>query len=318
MRIPATVLATLLTAPLAVAQPHPTLVEGIVVRVNDRILTTSDMRERLHERAAESGHPVTPDQYPEMVKEAADEQCLLERAAELKVEVSDEEVENAIKGLREQNHVQDDATFTQMLRTMGLTLDQLKRRLRDTLAINSLLRREVGNLPITEEELRKRYDRDKDEYRIPERVHLEHIVFPVAADQSDEEAKMAEAQRLVAAARGGQDFLTLVNQEVAAGQGSGGDLGVLQDSDLRKEVRDVVTTMKPGEISTPFSSPAGIHVVRLRERIPPSYKPFSEVVDTLRQRESEDRYRAHFSEIVQSLKKRYVVEVHPEYFTAAN
>jgi parvulin-like peptidyl-prolyl isomerase len=288
-----------------------------VVRVNERILTTSDMRERLLERVAETGHPVPPAQYPELVKEAADEQCLLERAAELKIEVPDDEVEKALKGLREQNHVPDDATFTAMLKSMGLTLDQLKSRLRDTLTINDLLHKEVGNLSITEEELQQRYERDKEKFRVPESVHLEHIVFPLATDRHDEDAKMAEARRLVAAARSGQDFLTLVQQEVKAGQGSGGDLGVLEDRDLRKEVRDAVSKLKPGEVSDPFESPAGIHVVLLKKRIPPSYKPFSEVEDAIRQQEMDERYHAHFNDVVEGLRKRYIVEVHPEYFTPA-
>jgi parvulin-like peptidyl-prolyl isomerase len=288
------------------------LVEGIVVRVNDRILTTADIRQLAAERSAETGRPFPSSAYPNLVQEAADELCMLERAAELKLEVSDEEVNASLKQLRIQNNVPDEATFEKMLTDMGLTLQDLKTQLRDSILVNRLLRREVGDLPITEEELRQRYARETDQFMIGERVHLEHIVMPVAPDGSDLDAKLAAAHRLVAAARSSGDFKALVKNEVDASHGSGGDLGTLLVTDLRPEVRDAVAKLKPGEVSDPFTSSAGVHVVQLVERIPPTVKPFEQVEEELRNRELGERYHQHLAAVVAELKKRYVVEVHPE------
>jgi peptidyl-prolyl cis-trans isomerase SurA len=288
------------------------LVEGIVVRVNDRILTTADIRQRATERAAEAGKTFPQEAYPDLVQQAADELCILERAAELKLEVSNEEVNGAVQQLREDNHVSDDAAFESMLRGSGLTLESLKARLRDTILIQRLIKREVGDLPITEEELRQRYERDKGKFMIGERAHLEHIVSPVAADRNDLDTGLAAARRLVAAARASGNFKALVEAEVAAGRGSGGDLGIVVIEDLRPEVRDTVAKLKVGEISDPFISKAGIHVVQLIERIPPSPRPFAEMEGQLRQQELDERYRSHINSVVTELKKRFIVETHPE------
>ncbi|HUK12219.1 MAG TPA: peptidyl-prolyl cis-trans isomerase [Thermoanaerobaculaceae bacterium] len=312
-----TVAALSLAVAAAATAADRRLIEGIVVRVNDRILTTDDIRQRAAERAAETGIAVPPAAYPELIQEAADELCLLERAAELKLEVGNDEVAAAVANLREQNHVADDAAFEKSLRQMGITLDQLKSRVRDTILVNRILSKEVGSLPVTDEELRQRYEREKEVYRIPERVHLEHLVLPLAADRSDEAAKLSEAKRVIAAARAGGDFKALVRQQVNAGGASGGDLGVVAITDLRPEVAAAVAALKPGEISEPFESSAGVHVVRLVERIPPAYKPFDEVEKDLRERELAERYRSHLSSVVEELKKRYVVEVHPDLMTAA-
>jgi len=306
------VMAALAALPTAAADR--TLVEGIVVRVNDRILTTRDMQRRVLEREGESGKPVTPADVPALVQEAADELCILERASELKMEVAPEEVTSMVAQLREQNHVADDAAFENSLASMGLTLEALRTRLRETILVNRLLAREAGTAPITDEELRQRFVRDKALFMVPERVHLEHIVFPLGRDEASLEARMAEAKRLVAAARGGAPFKTLVDETVAGGQATGGDLGVVGIPDLRAEVRDAVANLKPGEISEPFVSPAGLHVLRLVERITPTLKPFEDVVDELRQRETFERNRSHLSSVVEGLKKRYVVETHPELF----
>ena len=307
----ALVLLPLLVGAAAFAGPRG-LVEGIVVRVNDRILTTEDIRQRAGERAAESGLPFPAEAYPDLVQEAADELCMLERAGELKLEVSNEEVNAAVRQLREQNKVPDDATFEKTLRGMGLTLENLKARVRDNILVQRLLRREVGDLPLTEEELRQRFAREKDKFMIGERAHLEHLVVAVASDGSDLEAKLAAARRVVAAARASGDFKALVQREVDAGHASGGDLGTVVVTDLRPEVRDAVGKLKPGEISDPFTSSAGVHVIRLVERIPPTLRPFEEVENELRQRELDERYRAHLSAVVSELKKRYIVELHPE------
>ena len=288
------------------------LVEGIVVRVNDHILTTADIRQRANERAAEVGKPFPNEAYPDLVQQAADELCILERAAELKLEVSNEEVNAAVQQLREDNHVPDDAAFEVMLHSSGLTLEGLKARLRDTILIQRLIKREVGDLPITEEELRQRYEREKDKFMIGERAHLEHIVFPVAADRTDLDTGLAAARRLVAAARASGNFKALVEEEVAAGRGSGGDLGIVVIEDLRPEVKDTVAGLKVGEISDPFTSKAGIHVVQLIERIAPSPRPFAELQGQLRQQELDERYRSHINSVVAELKKRFIVETHPE------
>ncbi len=301
-----------LLAGAAASAAEPKLVEGIVVRVNDRILTTADIRQRAAEHAAETGRPILPEAYADLVQQAADELCILERATELKLEVANEEVNAAVQQLQEQNNVPDDATFEKTLRSMGLTLEDLKSRLRETILIQRLIKREVGDLPLTEEELRERYTRDRDKFMIGERVHLEHIVMPLAADRSNVDAALAAARRLVSAARASGDFKTLVDQEVAAGHGSGGDLGVLVVEDLRPEVRETVVKLKVGEISDPFISSAGVHAVHLLERIPPAARPFEQVADDLRQQELAERYRGHLNAVVTELKKRYIVEIHPE------
>ncbi len=291
------------------------VLDGIVVRVNDRIITVTGMRQRATEHAAETGRPVPVEAYPALVQEAADELCLLERGVELKIEVGDQEIDAAIQQLKEQNRVPDDETFTRQLRELGLSLPRLRQRLQDNIMVNRVLSTEVGELPITEEEVRQRYERDKEQFAIPERYALEHIVYPVAPDRSNLQLQLARARRLVAAARAGGSFLELVAQETGFGDASGGDLGALVLTDLRAEVRDVVAALKPGEISEPFVSGIGVHVGRLREKVPASYKPFEEVAQELRNRELDERYRNRLRGVVDNLKTRYVVVLHPELFT---
>ncbi len=292
------------------------VIEGIVVRVNERILTIGDMHRRVLEKAAELGKPIPAAEYPALVQEAADELCLLERAQELKIEIASEEVDRAVTQLRENNRIETEAAFDAMLRDMGLSLASLRSRLRDTIAINRTLQKEVGELPITEQELKSRWEREREAFLMPEKVHIIHAVF-AAEDELKRERELARARRLAAAAASGGDFAALVAAEVEQGNASGGDLGELAISDLRSEVRQVVEALQPGEISEPFVTSAGVHVLQLVSRTPPTVKPFTpEVREELYQKELAQRYQARLREVVDSLKQRYVVETRPELFTA--
>ena len=288
------------------------LVEGIVVRVNDTILTVADMRKRVNERAAETGAPVPAETYATLVEEAADDLCLLERAAELKVEVADEEIAEQLQRLRQQNRIESDEHFEQTLRGMGLSVDQLRARIREQVLIDRVMQREIGNVPVTEEELRQRYAREQTRFRVPEQVHLEHLVFAVGTEQGDAERTLARAQQLVAAVRSGREFAAVLKEEIASDAATGGDLGTVAVPDLRPEVRDAVATLKAGELADPFRTPAGVHVVRLVERKPEGFQPFDAVTAELRQQELAERFRARMRSVVDDLKKRYVVEMHPE------
>lgn len=290
------------------------VVEGIVVRVNERILTVRDMRRRALEKAAELGTPVPVSEYAALVQEAADELCLLERALELKIEISEEEVDKAIAQLRQSNRIDSDAAFDAMLREMGLSLASLRSRLRDTIAMNRTLQKEIGEFPITEQEIKARWEREREAYMLPERVHIVHALF-AAEDEAQRERALAQARRLAAAARSSGNFAALVAEEVAQGTASGGDLGELPVADLRAEVRQAVQGLAPGEISEPFLTSSGAHVLQLVARIPPGLKPFTpEIREELYQKELNERYQARLRMVVDNLKKRYVVATRPELF----
>jgi peptidyl-prolyl cis-trans isomerase SurA len=308
--LPALLVAVAATA----AERH--FVEGIVVRVNERILTTTDMSQRVREREADLGRKLTPAAYPGLVQDAADELCLIERAAELKIDVDDKDVDAALAELKARNNIKDDATLEKQLAALGMTLSQLRSRLRDTITVNRVLSHELGPSNVTEEELRQRYAREKDKLTTPERVHLYHLVLSSNALPEDQATLLERARRFVQAVRSGSDFLKLVNEESVKGDASGGDLGIVPVKDLRSEVRDAAKSLKVGEVSDPFVSPAGVHVIELVEDLPPTVKPFDEVKAQLRDEEESERYRSRIQGIVDGLKKRFIVEVHPELFTA--
>ena len=95
------------------------VVEGVLVRVNERIVTISDFTERIRQELTQM--PTQPNneelqQFTEMLLgEMVSELVLLERAQEKRLNVEDEMVDNAIENLRKENGLEDDQAWEEAL-----------------------------------------------------------------------------------------------------------------------------------------------------------------------------------------------------------
>lgn len=288
------------------------LVEAILVRVNDRIVTMSDFRERLEVELSQLPSPPEDGALDRFARQffqtQVDELILLERAREKKLTVDDEMVDKAIAELREQNQLQDDAAFKAALASAGLTEQALRERYRHNMLLQRAVQSEVKPTEITQEELRQRYEMDKEQYRVPAKIELEQVFLPVASDGSDRRQVMRTAQGLVERVRGGADLraeATLAGAEIQ-------ELGAIPEADLRSELQQVLAPLADNGLSDPLETTGGIQVVRLVRRIPAGYQPFEEVQESIRRRLSQGAYQDQTRGMVERLKGEYLVEIHEE------
>ena len=100
------------------------MVEGILVRVNDRIMTVGDFGDRIEAELSQMPERPSNAELRKFVRElfdtSVDELILLERAREKKLIVDDEMVDQAIESLREENELQEDEAFEGALAGAGL------------------------------------------------------------------------------------------------------------------------------------------------------------------------------------------------------
>lgn len=288
------------------------VVEAILVRVNDRIVTTSDFRERLEVELSQL--PSRPegeelDRFAhQYFQTQVDELILLERAREKKLTVDDDMVDKAIAELREQNQLQDDAAFKAALAGAGLTEQALRDRYRHNMLLQRAVQSEIKPTEITEEELRQRYEANKEQYRVPAKVELEQVFLPVADDGSNRGQVLRTAQGLVERVRGGADLraeATLAGAEIQ-------ELGSIPETDLRMELQQILAPLADNGLSDPLETAGGIQVVRLVRRIPAGYQPFEEVEESIRRQLSQGAYQDQTKGMVERLKGEYLVEVHED------
>ncbi len=310
----AVLLSAILMAVAPLVAGQRVLVEGILVRVNDRILTMSDFQKRLQVELSQVSTPPEGDALRSFAQhlfdQTVDDMILLERADEKHLTVDDEMVDKQIAQLRKDNNLEDDAAFEQALKGAGLTVDALRERYRQSMLMQRAAQGEITATEITEEEVRQRYEANKEDYRIPAKVELEQVFLPVAANGSDRAQVLRRARGLVERVRGGNDLraeATLAGVELQ-------DLGAIPPGDLRPDLHAAIQDLKEGGVTDPLETAGGFQVVRLVRRIPTSYQPYDEVAAAIRRKMAMDSYRAQTRGIIDRLKKDYLVEIHEDRF----
>ena len=286
------------------------LLEGVVIRVNDRIVTLGDFETRLVTEVSQMPAPVGADlgEFAEVLfTQLVDEMILLERATQQEITVEDEAVDRAIDALREENELASEEEFQAALDAAGLNLEGLRERYRQNMLIQRAISSEVTPTEITEEELRRRYQRELDSFAVPEKVILEQVYFAAGGDESAQDARR-RAQALLERVREGSDLAaeaTLAGVELQ-------QLGAIPVEDLRPNLVEALEEVPEGGLSDLMESGDGWMVVRLVERVPATHRPFEEVRETLRRQRSAEIYQDQTRGLVDRLSDEYLVETHPE------
>ena len=106
-----------------------------------------------------------------------------------------------------------------------------------------------------------------DEPQAVEQLRLRQILLRPGELLSEDEARL-RLERLRERVLAGEPFETLAraHSDDAASAARGGDMGWLSPSELPPEVAEAVRGLSPGEVSRPFRTPAGWHLVQLVER----------------------------------------------------
>src|SRR6266542_1691684 len=173
------------------------LVEKILARVNDRLITNSEFQRRV--TAASHAPQASSDSAQikrEVLEDLIKEKLLEERAKEMSVSASDEEIETAVERVKRQYNLATDQEFDAALASSNMTRADLKRQMRQTIILQKVIGRDVtSKLDISDDMLRTEYERQKEKlYRVPEQAHVFEIVlrFP----PTDPSARAAAAARL--------------------------------------------------------------------------------------------------------------------------
>ena len=313
----------LLAAALAAA---PALLAGnvidrILVRVNSRVITLSAFDQRVVQTFREAGKAPTDKQLLEtrksVMEELVNESLLEDRARDLDLLTTDAEVEDYIKKLKEQNQVTTDEEFVKALAATGLTPDKLREQLRHSLSVQRVVGREVhSKIDLGEDSLRLAYEREKETWRIPEQVRISEILIP-RGDRNEGELKALEAAQKLKAGAKFDDVVSKYSS--GATRDRGGDLGFVSKGELNAEIDKVVFSLPVGTVADPIGTKFGWHIVKVVDKTPVRYKPFSEVKAEILKKEQDTQFPKKLAEYLDKLEREAVIKVSDEaapYYTA--
>lgn len=251
-----------------------TVVEEIVARVNDSIITRSDLahgRDTLQqELKAKSNTEEFATREKDLLRDLIDQKLLVGKAKEEGISV-DNELIKRLDELRKQNGLNSMEELEKAAKEQGVSFEDFKDQMRNSMLTQKVISQEVGRrINITPSEVHAYYEAHKADFQEPEQVKLAEILISTepkpngtAMSPADAEAK---AKNLLEQIRGGANFEELAKKnsdDTSAAQG--GDLGFFKKGELGDELDKIVFALKPGEVSAPILTKQGTILLKVLE-----------------------------------------------------
>jgi peptidyl-prolyl cis-trans isomerase SurA len=288
------------------------VVEEIIARVNNEIITTTDLRrarEALRNEVEEDCRQCKPEEKSAMLasreKDALgdliSQSLLVQRAKDLGYNV-ETDIVRRLEDIRARNNFKDLDELQRRVEAEGIPWEDFKNNIRNQLLTQQVIQREVGrDIIIDNDEVKKYYEAHTAEFDRPEMVYLREI-FVSTVDKSAEEISKLEqkAQELRKRAVTGDDFEALAKSfsesETAK---NGGDLGAYQRGQLSKEIEDAVFKLKRNEVTDVIRTKTGFLILKVDLRFEAGIQPLERV-------ENEVRGRIYNEKMGPALKKYLV------------
>jgi peptidyl-prolyl cis-trans isomerase SurA len=275
-------LAAQVPATAARAVPPALPIDRVVAIVGDQPLLWSDVLTAINQRRAQ-GLQLPPDSAGQaalarpVLGELVDEEILVQKAKEMKLDVTDADVTSAadrqIKQVRSQ--FASDEEYRNELRKAGLgsseeyrksLIEQYRRQNLQQKAFAEL-RKKAKPVNVTEEEITAAFERSKSELqKRPATVTFRQIIVAPHASPAAKAKAKARADSLLLEIRKGGDFEQIAKRE-SMDPGTrqlGGDLGWnRRGSGLVPEFEQMMFALRPGEVSPVIETAFGYHIIRV-------------------------------------------------------
>jgi peptidyl-prolyl cis-trans isomerase SurA len=293
------------------------LLDRVVATVNDEVVTWSELRSVIDIEAKELLQGLSDQERERRVKEfekeylakMIDVKLQLQEAKKMQLEVSQADIDSAIDDIKTKYNLTDE-TLAASLEKEGLTLKKYRSNLTEQILLSKVVGIEVkSNVFISDSDIEKYYESNRQKYRDKEQVRIRQIFFSRPADDSEKMETESRARDVVSRARAGEDFSKLAGElsEDLSGE-SGGDLGYIRRGDVVKEVEDVAFALKSGEVSDPFWSASGLHIIMVEKLVKPA--DLQEVRKEIRDILFEESFRREHLEWIKRLRERSYIETH--------
>lgn len=296
---------------------------NVAATVNDRVITYEELEKYYRSQFSSPAEQSTPEQVwyqkLELLRILIDNEILLQRAEKMGLLAVDADVEAKVAELRAGSTQEE---FLKQLQARNMTLEDLRAQLRRDLSIQKLFNKEIAaHINITDKEIAEFYAANKASFSLPEpQYHIAQILVTPYPDPNVRNLKNDKAQNelearkkiemIAARLRAGEDFGMLAQSysEDPNTAANGGDFGFIPESALQKadaELRKMLLSMKPGEISPIIRTQEGYRILRLISREPAGQRDLNDprvqqtIRDTLLNRK-EQLLRAAYYEVARN------------------
>ncbi|HUJ33291.1 MAG TPA: peptidylprolyl isomerase [Candidatus Acidoferrum sp.] len=321
--------AVLLFSAQAFAQKG-TVVESIVARVNNSVITLSDYQkaeQELRQEVTQDCQGCTPDkiatefndQQKDLLRSLIDTQLLVDRAKDMDINVETDLVKR-LDDVRKQNNLPTMEELEKAVEQSGMAWEDYKTQIRNKLLTDEVIRREVaGHMDIPPEEVKQFYEAHKQEFDLPEQVVLAEIFLSTEGRTPEEVASVQrKADDLRNRVVKGEDF-SLLAQRYSEGSTAkdGGNLGTFQRGQLSKQLEDAVFDMGKGQITDVIQTKTGFEILKVVDRYAAGQQPLEKVHTQIENKLYMQKMEPAMRDYLAQLREESYVMVRPGYTDSA-
>lgn len=245
------------------------LSESVAAIVNDRVISTFDVRQRANLLLISAGIQSTPEMQQraaaQALRDLIDEILQKQEAARFEVTATPDTVERRLAEVARQNNMTVDQ-LRQQLASVGVSITTLRGQIEADIVWQRLMGGLYGNrVRISEVEVRETQARIAANATRPQ-YQISEIFLPAENEQEFTEMTQG-ATRLIQEMQRGAPFPMVARQFSAApSAAAGGDIGWIASTELMPELQAVASQLQPGQVSMPIRTPGGIYILAMRDR----------------------------------------------------
>ena len=317
--------------PKTTTDPGGRVVEEIIARVNNEIITKSeydkslasaeeDAKQECENRCtAQQLATATEERKKSALRDLIDQALLVQRGKDMSISVETDVIKQ-LDQIRIQNKLPDMDALEKAVTSQGLNWEDFKNNIRSHLMTQKVIGQEVGShISIPESESKKFYEEHKAEFVGPESVALREIVV---STEGKKEADLPDLRKKAETARkrvdDGEDFSEIAKRmSDGTTKEQGGYLGIYKRGELAKPIEDKVFSMKKNGLTDVLETKQGFLILQVLEHYDEGQQSFDKVKEKIMNQLYETRMQPALRDYLKTLREQSYVVIKPAYVEAA-
>jgi len=180
------------------------------------------------------------------------------------------------------------------------------KEVKEQLIIESLLKKKINvDAQISEEDLKQYYEKNKETFKRDREINTRHILL-----NTENEARQIKDKILK-----GEDFAELARRYSIdpSAKATGGEIGFHPKGTLLPEYEEAAFKLKKvGQVSDIVKTKFGYHIIKLEGIRPPSYVPYEEVKDFIKQKIAQEKQAQALEKYITNLKSTAKITINED------
>ena len=301
-----------------------TVVEEIIARVNNQIITRSDylreqqqLKEESQNQDPAHAEQLAGDTQKEVLRGLIDKQLLLDKGKDLGISAETDLIKR-LDDMRKQMKLDTMEDLEKAAESQGVSFEDFKQNLRTEIITQQVIQKEVGSrINISKQDEQKFYDQHRSELARAEAVRLSEILISTENANNDEvkvQAAKAKADDLLKQIREGAAFADIAKKYSQGPSASeGGDLGYFERGKLAKQLEDLTFNLQKKQVSDVVRTKQGFVILMVTDHVAPGVPALADIEGRVQEALYMQKLQPALREYLSKLREEAFIDIKQGY-----